>query len=152
MLLLRKSNASRIDKLRNVMSLQIPNPKEDGIPIINAITVTIIQVNLRLQWNLSLKIETIVSISEMEEVSAAKNTRIKKRVPIAPPIGMLLNTFGSITNISPGPCPNCSAVPPEKANTAGMIISPAINAIPVSKTSIWRTELSNYYLFHIRTI
>ena len=72
MLLLRKSNASRIDKLRNVMSLQIPNPKEDGIPIINAITVTIIQVNLRLQWNLSLKIETIVSISEMEEVSAAK--------------------------------------------------------------------------------
>ena len=56
------------------MSLQIPNPKEDGIPIINAITVTIIQVNLRLQWNLSLKIETIVSISEMEEVSAAKNT------------------------------------------------------------------------------
>ena len=80
MLLLRKSNASRIDKLRNVMSLQIPNPKEDGIPIINAITVTIIQVNLRLQWNLSLKIETIVSISEMEEVSAAKNTRIKRKI------------------------------------------------------------------------
>lgn len=103
MLLLRKSNASRIDKLRNVMSLQIPNPKEDGIPIINAITVTIIQVNLRLQWNLSLKIETIVSISEMEEVSAAKNTKIKKSVPIARPIGMLLNTLGSIINISPGP-------------------------------------------------
>ena len=102
-LLLIKSKVSKIEKLRNVISLQTPNPKEEGIPIINAIAVTTRQVNLRLQWNLSLKIETIVSISEMEDVNAAKNTKIKNSVPIAPPIGMLLNTFGSIINISPGP-------------------------------------------------
>ena len=37
------------------------------------------QVNLLDHLNLSIKMETIVSIKEMEEVTAAKNTRIKKQ-------------------------------------------------------------------------
>ena len=64
---------------------------------------TIRQVVRRFQWNLSWKIETTVSIREMEDVSAAKSTSRKKTVPITPPIGMLLNTFGRVMNIRLGP-------------------------------------------------
>ena len=38
-----------------------------------------IQVIFRPHLNLSIRIETMVSIREMEEVSAAKNTRRKKK-------------------------------------------------------------------------
>lgn len=135
-LLLIKSNASRIDIPSGAMWLQIPNPKEDGIPISNANAVTRRQVNFLPQPVLSRMIETIVSIKEIEDVRAAKNTNMKNVVPINPPIGMLLNTFGSVMNISPGPAFKFSAVPPEKANTAGITISPAKKAITVSKISI----------------
>ena len=80
--------------------------------------------------------ETIVSIREMADVSAAKSTSRKKTAPTNCPIGMLLNTFGSVMNISPGPALSAELSPPEKANTAGTIISPARKAIPVSKISI----------------
>ena len=61
------------------------------------------QVNLLDHLNLSIKMETIVSIKEMEEVTAAKNTRIKNTVPSTVPRGMLANTFGRVMNISPAP-------------------------------------------------
>lgn len=105
-LLLIKSNESRMDMFRNVICPQIPNPSDEGIPIINAIIVIKIHANLRLQLNLSLKMDTIVSIKEIDEVSAAKNTNIKNAVPTKLPIGMLLNTFGNVTNINPGPVLN----------------------------------------------
>ena len=47
--------------------------------------------------------ETIFSIKEMADVTAAKNTSIKNTVPTNPPIGILANTLGSVMNISPGP-------------------------------------------------
>ena len=54
--------------------------------------------------------ETIVSIKEMAEVTAAKNTSIKNTVPTNPPIGILANTLGSVMNISPGPALRLSLI------------------------------------------
>ena len=91
------------------------------------------QVNLLDHLNLSIKMETIVSIKEMEEVTAAKNTRIKNTVPSTVPRGMLANTFGRVMNISPAPAFKADSSPPEKINTDGTIINPAKKANPVSK-------------------
>ena len=62
---------------------------------------------------------------------------------------MLSNTFGNVTNISDGPFPRAALSPPENANTAGMIINPAKNAMAVSKISICLTELSRLFSFFI---
>ena len=73
---------------------------------------------------------------------------IKNAMPmIVPAIPMLSNTFGKVTNIRPGPLPKAEASPPEKANTAGIIISPAIKAIPVSNNSICLTAVSIWTSF-----
>ena len=79
-----------------------------------------------------------VSISEIADVSAANSTKAKNSPPrMPPPTGpKLLNTLGSDTNISPGPCPNTSGLPPEKTKDTGTIIRPASRAIPVSNISI----------------
>ena len=50
---------------------------------------------------------------------------------------MAAKTFGSDTNISPGPALMPSV--PEKTYTAGTIIIPASSATPVSKNSICPT-------------
>ena len=47
-----------------------------------------------------------------------------------------------VMNISEGPAFSAPGSPPEKANTAGMIIRPAMMAMAVSKTSTLRVELS----------
>ena len=44
--------------------------------------------------------------------------------------------------MSPEPDASIPSSPPEKANTAGTIISPDKNATPVSKISICRTDVS----------
>lgn len=85
----------------------------------------------------------------MEEVTAAKNTRIKNTVPSTVPRGMLANTFGRVMNISPAPAFKADSSPPEKINTDGTIINPAKKANPVSKISICRTELSRFVDFGI---
>ena len=64
------------------------------------------------------------------------STSRKKAVPMTPPNFMLANTFGSVMNIRDGPAFRASLLPPENTNTAGMIISPARNAIPVSNKGI----------------
>ena len=45
----------------------------------------------------------IASIMEMELVSAANNTRIKKAAPIICPNGIASNTLGRVLNIKPAP-------------------------------------------------
>ena len=90
-------------------------------------------------WNSSMQLATSVSIMEIQEVRAANATMMKNTRPIrAPARPMELKTFGRDTNIRLGP----DAMPsvPENTNTAGMIISPARNATPVSKNSIWLKE------------
>ena len=78
----------------------------------------------------------------MELVIAANNTSKKNRIPIPVPRPILANTFGMVINISAGPAFSVSGSPPEKANTAGMIIRPAIMAIAVSKISTFWVESS----------
>lgn len=71
-----------------------------------------------------------------EEVKAANNTGIKNTVPITPPIGIPLNTFGKVMNINPGPALSADLSPPENAKTPGITMSPARKAMPVSNSSI----------------
>ncbi len=98
-LLLIKSMKSRIERFRILTKLNGPNPIEEGAPRISAHTATVSAERFRVQCSLSQIIETIVSIREMEEVSAANNTRRKNTAPINSPKGMFANTFGSVTNI-----------------------------------------------------
>ena len=55
---------------------------------------------------------------------------------------MLSNTLGMVMNISEGPACRVSGSPPEKENTAGMIIRPAMMAMAVSKTSTFSVDSS----------
>ena len=94
------------------------------------------------QPNSSSKVDTTLSVSAMELVIAAKSTSRKNKTPAAEPNPMLANTFGSVMNIREGPACSVSGSPPEKANTAGMIISPAIMAIAVSNISTCSVDSS----------
>ena len=47
--------------------------------------------------------DTMVSIREMEEVSAANSTRTKNTTPMTVPNAMFSKTIGRVTNIRPGP-------------------------------------------------
>ena len=78
----------------------------------------------------------------MELVSAANKTSVKKRIPTAVPKPMLSNIFGIVINIKDGPDCSVAESPPENANTAGMIIRPAMIAIAVSNTSTFCVESS----------
>ena len=69
-------------------------------------------------------------------VSGEYCTKTKKALPITEPNCICANTLGRAINIKDGPAPKVAGLPPEKANTAGMIIKPAKKAIPVSKNSI----------------
>ena len=62
---------------------------------------------------------------------------------------MSANTLGIVMNISDGPALRFSVLPPEKANTAGIIIRPAIIAIPVSKISTFSVDFSIDTFFFI---
>ena len=73
----------------------------------------------------------------------------KNTTPIAVPNPMFAKTFGIVINIKAGPDFNVSALPPEKAKTAGMIISPAMIAIAVSKISTFSVDFSMEVSFFI---
>ena len=96
----------------------------------------------RFQPSSSSKVDTALSVSAMELVTAANSTSRKNRMPTSVPMPMLSNTLGMVTNISFGPAFSVVGSPPEKANTAGMIISPAMMAMTVSKISTLRVEPS----------
>ena len=82
-----------------------------------------------------MQFATNVSITDTQEVSAA-NPIIKKNAIAAgrPNTPMELKTLGNEIKIRLGP----EAIPsfPRNTNTAGMIIIPARNATPVSKSAI----------------
>ena len=105
-------------------------------------TAIIIQLFFRFHPSSSEIVETLVSIREMALVRAASSTRRKKVKPAIPPKPMLANTFGRVINIRDGPACRVSGAPPEKANTAGMIIRPASRAIAVSKISTCLVDAS----------
>ena len=83
-----------------------------------------------------MKLDTMASSMDMELVSAAKSTMQKKSIPTKRPAGPIAwNTLGMDMNMSPGPD---ALIPssPMNTNTAGIIITPASTATPVSKISI----------------
>lgn len=86
--------------------------------------------------------DTALSVSAIELVIAANNTNKKKMIPIPVPNPILANTLGIVMNIKDGPAFNVSISPPEKENTAGIIINPAIIAMAVSKISTFSVEPS----------
>ena len=71
----------------------------------------------------------------MALVRAANKTNRKNKIPMILPKPMLAKMFGIVINISDGPALRVSALPPENANTAGMIIRLAMIAMAVSKIS-----------------
>ena len=131
----RKSKKSRKSNPKIVILLHAPNPKDDGTASNRAMINIVIHAVPRFIWNLSIRTATSVSSSEMEEVSAASNTKIKNTAAITLEKAILSNTFGSITNIKDGPFASMDESPFENTNTAGTIISPARKATPVSKIS-----------------
>ena len=97
---------------------------------------------LLLHFSSSWKVETALSAKAIAEVSAAKKTKAKKRIPTTRPKPMLAKIFGIVINIREGPAFNTEGSPLEKAKTAGIIISPAKTAMAVSKTSTWLVDSS----------
>ena len=94
--------------------------------------------------------DTTVSIKDTEEVRAANSTSRKNSPPnTRPRVPASANTLGRVTNISPLPWFRAASSPPEKANTAGMIINPATKAMPVSNSSICFTDFSKSSSFFI---
>jgi len=97
---------------------------------------------VRSQPSSSSKVETALSVRAMELVRAANSTSTKKSTPTAVPMPMLAKTLGMVMNIRAGPACRVSGSPPEKANTAGMIIRPAMMAMAVSKISTFSVDCS----------
>ena len=58
---------------------------------------------LRFQPSSSSNVETALSVSAIELVTAANNTSKKNKIPAAVPKPILANTFGRVINISAGP-------------------------------------------------
>ena len=106
------------------------------------ITPTSTVERLRLQPSSSSKVETALSVRAIELVTAANNTSRKNSTPTTVPNSMLANTLGIVMNIRAGPACSVSGSPPEKANTAGMIIRPAMMAMAVSKISTFWVDSS----------
>ena len=144
-----KSKKSRKSNPKIVILLHAPNPKDDGTASNRAMINIVIHAVPRFIWNLSIRTATSVSSSEMEEVSAASNTKIKNTAAITLEKAILSNTFGSITNIKDGPFASMDESPFENTNTAGTIISPARKATPVSKISTCVTDFSRSAFFGI---
>lgn len=127
-----------------------PYPSEDKLPSAIMITPTKTVALLLLHPNSSSKVETALSVNAIELVTAANSTSRKNKIPTTVPNPIFSNTFGIVININAGPACRVSGSPPENANTAGMIISPAIIAIAVSNTSTFLVESSSDVSFSYR--
>ena len=128
-----------------------PYPREERVPRRIMITPTITVAFFLCHLSSSWKVDTALSVRAIELVRAAHSTSTKNRIPMGVPNPILANTFGMVMNISAGPACKVSGSPPENANTAGMIIRPAIMAIAVSNTSTFLVEPSiDTSFFHIR--
>lgn len=140
--LVRKSKKSRNAIPKICTKSNVPYPNDDAVPT-NAMTTPISKQHLgRLQWSSSSKEDTLVSIKEIALVKAANRNIRKKAMPTTDPIPILENILGSVIKVREGPAFNTFISPPENANTAGIIISPAKRAIAVSKNSTCVVDFS----------
>ena len=138
----RKSKKSRICIPIIFTFAKGPYPSVERLPK-RSITIPTITVAFRLsQPSSSSKVDTALSVNAIELVIAANSTSTKNKIPTPVPSPMLSNTFGIVININDGPACRVSGFPPENAKTAGIIISPAIMAIAVSKISTFFVDSS----------
>ena len=75
---------------------------------------------------------TATSSIDIDEVRAATRRATKKSMATNPPAGIWPNTYGSVSKTRPGP--DCGSSP--KANTAGIMATPAIMANIRSETAV----------------
>ena len=145
----RKSNRSKNCIPRIFTNPSGPYPRLDNVTspiIINPITTVDF---FRPQPSSSSNVATALSVRAIELVRAANNTSRKNKIPTPVPSPIFANTFGIVINMSEGPACSVSGSPPENANTAGIIISPAMIAIAVSNTSTFRVAPSMDVSFFI---
>ena len=93
---------------------------------------TAVTAVFRFSLNSSMAEAMITSITEIDEVRAARSNAKKKRMAMMPPIGNLPKMNGKVVNTRPGP--SLGLMP--KANTAGMMAQPAISAKAVSASAV----------------
>ena len=107
------------------------NPSTVGMD--NTAMPTKLTVNAfrRSQPNTSMLMLMIFSNTAITVDNAAKDINTKKSIPHNVPLGIWLNTFGSVINSSDGPA--SGRIP--KEIHAGITIIPATNAISVSNTN-----------------
>ena len=138
----KKSKKSKNDIPKIFTKSKTPYPSDDAEPITSITTTIKRELFLRLNFNSSEIVATLASIMEIALVKAASKTSKKKVIPAKVPTPILAKVLGNVINISEGPACNVLGSPPEKANTAGIIIIPAKRAIPVSNISICVVDFS----------
>ena len=114
------------------MPLNTLNPRAHGKDKIR-IKIPLIQTAfLRSHPNISMEKLKIFSNTAITVDMAAKDIKMKKRVPQRRPPAIWLKIFGNVTNTSPGPSPGLTP----KAKHAGKMTRPAAKATKVSKRQI----------------
>ena len=98
-----KSIKSRTEKPNILTKSKAPYPSDAGIPKIHAEATTIKTAGILLTLHISHKVDINTSATEINDVNAAKATRIKNAPPITCPNGILRKTFGNVINIKPAP-------------------------------------------------
>ena len=117
------------------------------IDFVNNLDECVEQIKLVDRPNFSMMIETTVSISEIEEVSAASATSRKNTMPTIRPPVMDSNTFGSVMNIRLGPLFSADASPPENNDHAGQHRNAGIEQLNLPDGTLQRILLA-----HIRAV
>ena len=107
------------------------NPSKQGNESTSIKTQLIKQAFLRLILNISVKHAIIFSKTAKTVDIAAKLIKTKNNPPQSLPNGILLKIFGNVIKIRLGPL--LTSTP--KAEQAGKIIKPEVNATNVSKTA-----------------
>lgn len=89
-----------------IMDYSIYAAKEAGFDKVDnnkVLTYTNNTALIRVSLNLSINIDTMASVKEIELVKAAKNTKTKNAPPITLPKGIWSKTIGKVLNIKPAP-------------------------------------------------
>ena len=115
-------NNLKSDKLLKDRTVKMPNT--------HVTTPKILVAYMRDTENFSTTKVIAGSIREIEDVMAAKNSKIKKEVAMTPPKSIDPKAIGKVWNINPGPAVFGSRL---YVKTIGKIIIPANIATNVSK-------------------
>ena len=101
--LVRKSNRSRNCMPMILIPASGPYPRDDRLPSASMITPTSTVAFFLPHPSSSSNVDTALSVSAMELVTAANSTSMKNTIPMTVPNPMFWNTFGIVINISDGP-------------------------------------------------